>query len=255
MYSFINMYEYHAMNNMYTMWCVYLPSKACSCRLFNRGKRLHTRNRHLRNHRGCSVAVPNGCSVAFSNGFSLFSCMFKRIVAYPVDLYWNFPMNVQWHFPKNSLRNIQSRDLSILFSGSYLYCSLRDILSREECLFSQRPRSSSRIWKTTHMSCTCICMYICVYLYIYIYIYVYTHIHICICMYIYIYIHIHIVHLEFKYVYIHICIYTHLNVCCIHIIYVSLYIYIYIYTYNMCMQTNSNNNNNISRDPRRGSGI
>ena len=33
-----------------------------------RGKRLHTRNRHLRNHRGFSVAFAKGFSVAFSNG-------------------------------------------------------------------------------------------------------------------------------------------------------------------------------------------
>ena len=32
-----------------------------------RGRRLHTRNRHLRNHRGLSVAFSNGLSVALSN--------------------------------------------------------------------------------------------------------------------------------------------------------------------------------------------
>ena len=64
-----------------------------------RGKRLHTRNLHLRNHRGFPAAFPNGCSVAFSNVISLFSCMFQRIVTCTVDLYWNCPMDVQWHFP------------------------------------------------------------------------------------------------------------------------------------------------------------
>ena len=33
-----------------------------------RGKRLHTRNRHLGNHRGFSVASSNGYSGTFSNG-------------------------------------------------------------------------------------------------------------------------------------------------------------------------------------------
>ena len=64
-----------------------------------RGRRLHTRNRHLRHHRGLSVAFSNGFSVAFSNGTSLFSCMFQRIVPCPVDLYWNCPMDFQWRFP------------------------------------------------------------------------------------------------------------------------------------------------------------
>ena len=34
-----------------------------------RGKRLHTRNQHLGNHRGSSVAFSNGFSVAFPTGF------------------------------------------------------------------------------------------------------------------------------------------------------------------------------------------
>ena len=51
-----------------------------------RGKILHTRNRHLRNHRGLSVACSNGCSVAFSNRLSLFSGIFQRIDTSPVDV-------------------------------------------------------------------------------------------------------------------------------------------------------------------------
>ena len=56
-----------------------------------RGKRLHARNRHLRN--------PRGFSVAFFNGNSLFSVISQRIVTCPVDFYWNGPMDFQWHFP------------------------------------------------------------------------------------------------------------------------------------------------------------
>ena len=64
-----------------------------------RGKGLHTRNQHLRNHCGFSVAVSNGCSVAFSNIISLVSDRFQRIVTCPVDFDWNCPMDCQWHFP------------------------------------------------------------------------------------------------------------------------------------------------------------
>ena len=38
--------------------------------LENRGKRLHVRNQHLRNHRRFPVACSNGLSAAFSNGYS-----------------------------------------------------------------------------------------------------------------------------------------------------------------------------------------
>ena len=47
----------------------------------DRGKILHTRNRHLGNH--------HGFSVAFSNGCSLFSGTVQRIVTFSVDFYWN----------------------------------------------------------------------------------------------------------------------------------------------------------------------
>ena len=56
-----------------------------------RGKRSHTRNRHLRNHRGFSAA--------FSNIISLVSGIFQRIGTCPVDVYWIRPMDLQWHFP------------------------------------------------------------------------------------------------------------------------------------------------------------
>ena len=55
-----------------------------------RGKRLHTRNQHLRNHCGLSVA----CSTIIS----LFSCSLQRIVTCPLDSYWNVPTDFQWHF-------------------------------------------------------------------------------------------------------------------------------------------------------------
>ena len=63
-----------------------------------RDKRLHTRNQHLGNHRGFSVAFSNGLSVVFSNITSNVSCIPQRIVTFPVDFSWNCPMDVQWHF-------------------------------------------------------------------------------------------------------------------------------------------------------------
>ena len=63
-----------------------------------RGKILHTRNRHLRNHRGLSAAFSNGFSVAFANGISHVSGISQRIVTCPVDCYWSCPMDFQWHF-------------------------------------------------------------------------------------------------------------------------------------------------------------
>ena len=65
----------------------------------NRGKRLHARNQHLRNHRGVSVAFPNRCSVSFSNIISLVSGIVQKIVTFQVDFHWDFPMDVQRHFP------------------------------------------------------------------------------------------------------------------------------------------------------------
>ena len=50
-----------------------------------RGKRLHTRNQHLRRHRGFSVAFSNGLSAACSNEISLLICSVQRIVTVPVD--------------------------------------------------------------------------------------------------------------------------------------------------------------------------
>ena len=64
-----------------------------------RGKRLHTRNRHLRNHRVFSVALSNGLSGAFSHIILLFSGIVQRIVTCRVDVHWNSPMDFQWRFP------------------------------------------------------------------------------------------------------------------------------------------------------------
>ena len=62
----------------------------------NRGTRWHTRNRHLRNHRGSPVAFSNGCSfqhvcnflAVFPKGFALSQWIFTGIV-----------QRIQWHFP------------------------------------------------------------------------------------------------------------------------------------------------------------
>ena len=64
-----------------------------------RGKRLHTRNRHLGNHRGSPVASSTGFSVACSNGSSLVSGMFQKIVTCLVDFAIQIPSGFQWHFP------------------------------------------------------------------------------------------------------------------------------------------------------------
>ena len=72
----------------------------CACPIKAlRGKILHTRNRHLRNHRGFSVAFSNGLSVAFSNAISLFSGIFRRIITFPVDVPRICPMDFQWYSP------------------------------------------------------------------------------------------------------------------------------------------------------------
>ena len=64
------------------------------------GKRSHARNRHLGNHRGCSVAFSKGFSVAFSNIVSRSSGIVQRIVTLPVaSFHWNSPMDTQWHVP------------------------------------------------------------------------------------------------------------------------------------------------------------
>ena len=77
-----------------------MPGRAC------RGKRLHTRNQHLRSHRAFSVAFANGCSVAFSNGF--------------VTCQRYFPKDC--HFPSGCLLEM-SNGCSIAFSnGMSLLC-------------------------------------------------------------------------------------------------------------------------------------
>ena len=63
------------------------------------GRSLHTRSRHRRNHRGCSVEFPNGLWLAFSNNCSLFSGNVQRNVTFPVEFYWKCPMDFQWHSP------------------------------------------------------------------------------------------------------------------------------------------------------------
>ena len=84
---------------IYTNICVYIYiyTHIINCINSSRGKRLHTRNRHLRNHRGFSAAFSDGFSVAFSNGSSLLSGNPQRIT-FPVDLCWKCPMDCEWHF-------------------------------------------------------------------------------------------------------------------------------------------------------------
>ena len=60
---------------------------------------MHTRNRHLRNQRGFSVAFSNGIPAAFSNIISFVRGTFHRIVTSPVDAHWNCLIDVQLHFP------------------------------------------------------------------------------------------------------------------------------------------------------------
>ena len=50
-----------------------------------RDKRLHTRNRHHRYHRGFSVRFSNRCLVTFSDGSSLVRGSFQRIATFPVE--------------------------------------------------------------------------------------------------------------------------------------------------------------------------
>ena len=108
-----------------------------------------------------SVAFFNGVSVVFSNGISLVSGIFKRIVACPVDSYWNSPIDLQWRFPMDSH-----------------LCDFWCVT----CCPDSRPftlqMSSSSIY---------VCIYIYIYMYTYIYIYICMYIHMYVCIYIYIY--------------------------------------------------------------------
>ena len=69
------------------------------CDWLIRGKPLHTRNQHLRNHHDISVAFSNGLSVAFSNLILLFSGIFQRSATFPVDFHCNCHIDFPWHFP------------------------------------------------------------------------------------------------------------------------------------------------------------
>ena len=56
-----------------------LPAQESAQHHQARGKGSHTRNRHLRKHRGILVAFSNGSSVAFSNGISPVSVLSKGL--------------------------------------------------------------------------------------------------------------------------------------------------------------------------------
>ena len=59
-----------------------------------RGKKVHTRNQHLRSHRGFSVACSKGLPVAFSNIISLV----PKACHCPSGIRWKIPMVCQWYF-------------------------------------------------------------------------------------------------------------------------------------------------------------
>ena len=63
------------------------------------GKRLHTRNQHLRNNRGFQRHFPMDGHWHFPTEFHFSVECLKRIVTFPVDVHWNCPMDFQWHFP------------------------------------------------------------------------------------------------------------------------------------------------------------
>ena len=69
-----------------------------------RGELLHSRNRHLRNHCGFSLALffLNYFSVAFSNRLSLVSGVFQMVATFPVDFYRKFPMTFPMVFSNNT---------------------------------------------------------------------------------------------------------------------------------------------------------
>ena len=77
---------------MYVYIYIYIVSLYIYIYIY-RGKLLHTRNRHLKTHRGFSVACSNECSVAFSNIISLLSGVSQRIASFPVDFHWKCPMD------------------------------------------------------------------------------------------------------------------------------------------------------------------
>ena len=68
-----------------------------------RGKLLRTRNRHLRNHHGLSVALSNGCSVTCSKNI-IVTCQrqFPNDCQLSGGFHWKSPMDFsgmfQWHF-------------------------------------------------------------------------------------------------------------------------------------------------------------
>ena len=107
-------------------------------RSLNRGKILHTRNQHLRTHRGLSMACSNGLSFQW-----IFNCQWY----FPKDshfsqccCFWNCPTGCPWHFPTG-----------------FHFCDFR-------CVFVCPDRRSTRNIYT----------HIYIYIYIYIYLYVYV---------------------------------------------------------------------------------
>ena len=79
---------------------------------FTKGKISHTRNQHLRNHRGFSVA--------FSNELSLVSDMFQRIHTFPVDFHWNYPMDFQCNILPRSVESAAAGKSAYMISSGAL---------------------------------------------------------------------------------------------------------------------------------------
>ena len=62
------------------------------------GKRLHARNRHLRNHRGCSAAFPMDVHWYFQRNFTC-QRYFAKDCHLPSGFVLELPNGFQWHFP------------------------------------------------------------------------------------------------------------------------------------------------------------
>ena len=85
-----------------------------------RGKILHTRNRHLRNHSGFSAVFSNGFSVTLSNGISLFSGMFKGLTLFQ----WIVTDICQWMFSGIFQYNVTSVTSRVNILGLPMNCHL-----------------------------------------------------------------------------------------------------------------------------------
>ena len=130
---------------------------------------LHAINRHLRNHRGFSVASSNSNSVAFSNECSLFSCIFQRIATCPVDFAGTPPR----HIPHEFFR-------IVCISLGLIYTVSTDVIETTLGSFLAPLRGMrldlAGLQQYVLTDCVCICIYIYIYVCAYIYIYIYMYV-------------------------------------------------------------------------------